>query len=159
MNKFNLALLLIAALLSLTAALFFYSFFMFKEAHFIKADVEVSDAVLGFDLNKDAMHFGKVPRNAGSATRSIYLSNSDDFVLRFSIEATGELTKWTLITSDGKTYRQSAVVLVQPNSKKEVVLAVEPDSTADVGKTYNGTVKVLVTRCSLCNSPLDFLGI
>lgn len=96
------------------------------------ADVIIDKNVTGFNLNSDAIHFGRIGPG-GSSTREIIIKNELDKEQIVSVTSTGKLKG--MVTSEPNNF------LLFPNETKNIELILFANSTKEEGY-YDGKVKI-----------------
>jgi len=135
-----------------TATALFYSFYMIKDVQVFPADVYLSEKRIGFNLDKDKIHFGLVPREVSSSERFVTISNKWKHGIDVMITGEGALGEWLYseIKENGETLVTDYFYL-EPDESKEVTLFVIPPGEAEANKIYEGTIKIILKRHRLFN--------
>lgn len=132
-------------LILLAGIYLFYSFYVIEEVIILPADVYVSDEKIGFNLDKDQVHFGIVKKGMSSSLRFIEINNNRAYPVEVIIGGQGEIKDWlfSYLKEDeevkGPKYRLEA------GANKTITLGLVPDKEAEVGK-YTGEIKILVKK-------------
>ncbi|MBM3230013.1 hypothetical protein FJZ26_06280 [Candidatus Parvarchaeota archaeon] len=110
--------ILLAAIFAVSATYIFYSNFVLLERIGIPVDVNVTPEIkIGFNLNNDSMHFGKLPRG-GQGVRHIDITNSYGSPVGIKVYSVGSIEEMLstnltgFVLETGKTRRISAKVTV-----------------------------------------------
>ena len=127
-------------MVALTAAAITYavhSLFIRIEVQKIPTDALFSyDYGVGFNLNKDRLHFGRMPIG-GSGTRYITLENTENFRIEIRISSEGEIREFFIAEPNP--------VVLEPGEIANVNLTVNAPSSASPGN-YTGNVLIDVRR-------------
>lgn len=109
--------------------------FMLVDIQTYKMDVVVDNNVTGFNLDQDALHFGRV-RPKGRIERGLVIKNTQS-KRRVVVETSGEFSEWL-------SYQKSFIL--EPEEEKEIpfTLVVPEDA---VEKDYAGEIKLFFYRC------------
>ncbi len=129
-------LLLVTALISITATILFYSFYKIADVKEINMTLIVGDHA-GLDVNTEKLAFGMVMPAGNSCTRYIVLSNKKDYLLNVHINFYGSLAEWISVS-------ENHFVLKPDEEKKLSFSATVPRSTAY--GNYTGTAKFVFKR-------------
>jgi hypothetical protein len=97
----------------------------------IPMDVQIAD-VVGFNLNTDAIHFGKVPPGQ-DAIKTVTLTNLKPYPRTADIVATGQLGAW--VTTDEPR------VTIPEHSNRSINLTLHAPQDSSFG-VYTGTLNV-----------------
>lgn len=124
-----------AAILSSTAMIIFYSYYIVYDIHEIDMHLRVSDHY-GINADTDKLYFGRIPPGA-AAERDIYLYHEYGAPLRVSIIASGKLAEWLVIPENN--------FLLPSNFNKTITLSVWPPEDTELGE-YEGHLKILYKR-------------
>jgi len=144
MKKTQLFLFLLSIfLISSSGVTLFYSLYIVKDVIVYPADVSITAGKVGFNLDKDKIHFGLVKKKSVTSKRSISVSNSDQDTVEVTIKGEGQIKKWLMSEVDNRTISS---FYLKSNESKNVNLFLVPDSQAEVGKTYTGNVKIIIKR-------------
>ncbi len=136
LEKLLLILFVIAAL-SASITLYTYSSLAIYKSYAIPMDVKVSDKI-GFNLDKDALHFGTVT-SPGTVNRAIDINNSLDRDVMIVIQSSGKLAEWV-------THNTSFEL--SPGEQREVNFRLDVPSNVSHGN-YTGNVKIFFKRIFL----------
>ena len=129
----NFFLLGLLALLIGTASLFMISSHKIFFVEEILFDINVSNNITGFNLDKDKMHFGTLPSGL-SSERSIDVVHNFSKTLQVHIVILGNMSSWIMISS--------SAFLLQPNEIKPILLSLTVPNQTDLG-VHEG--KIVVT--------------
>ena len=140
MKLTNLILVLFGvAVLSGIVTFFVYNNLSVIELKEINVDANFTNSNnVGFNLDKDMMHFGKVPLG-GSGERTFQISNTKNFPVSAKIYATGSIRDYMFITEDN--------IRLFPGESEEVKVIVYAPLDAEK-KGYSGKI-VIEIRWSL----------
>ena len=132
-KKKNKTTYLIGAAIVFVSILFVFFYFKSIEVKELKMDAEVTcPKCAGFNLNTDAVHFGKVPLG-GSAVRNITIQG-DSKNHKVVLKAYGELAKWVSTT-------QNDFKLNAWETRGDIALVLKVPKDAEMRK-YEGTLKI-----------------
>lgn len=136
----------ILALFFLTVTTLFYSFYIIKDVQIFPADVHISEDLIGFNLDKDKIHFGVVPKNKASSNRFVTINNTWDHGIGVIIKGQGDLKG--MIYSEIEENNETVVtnyIYLKPYESKEITLFIMPSKDEEVG-FYQGTIKIILKR-------------
>lgn len=91
--------------------------------------------VLGFATESWSINFGSVPAKGSYATRTVDISNSNEFDVEIIMKAYGNI-------SDMVIFRENNIVL-EPGEKKSVGIVLE--SKEDIGN-YSGEIDIMIKK-------------
>lgn len=98
-------------------------------------DLEIGNE-MGFNIDTDAIHFGRVPLG-GSSKKQINLTNNKEFDVLIVVQKDSEINDWISIG-------ENKFVLV-PGENKEVSISIKIPLDAEYDK-YEGKIKVVSLR-------------
>ncbi len=124
-------LLIIVAVLSITATILFFSFYKVDYVQEFKMGIIVGDHV-GIDTSPDELRFGMVPPGSTSTTRQINLINNKNYPLKVNVKKYGTLKSW--VTTSPSSF------VINPNENKQVNFKATPPPKTDYGN-YTGKVR------------------
>ena len=109
-----------------------------------------SEKIIGFNLDSDKIHFGKVPRNAVSSKRFITVTNGFNYGVDVLLGTEGELGEWLYseIKENNETFIANYFYLA-PNESREVTFYLIPPEEAEVDKKYEGAIRFVIMRHKL----------
>ena len=135
--KTKYALLLVAAVFVAAAlTMIIYSSTVYIDKKEIAMDMQVQPGTLGFNLDPDALHFGKVPPGQ-SSERGLIITNNRTIPLNARLYFSGEIGGWVL--------PEEWQTLVEPGESREVKLTATAPSSAATGN-YTGKITVLFRK-------------
>jgi len=128
-----LLLCVIAAAISIILTSFAFLYYNVYDTEVLAFDFEVSDTFMAsFNLDKDAVHFGSIPRGSSGLRDITIESDKDSFVI---LKPSG-----TDYLNISKNY-----FLMPANKPTEIELKVEVPLDAKVGK-YSGNLLIILKR-------------
>ena len=136
MNKKKaITILAIIALLSITVTSLSYSFFVVREVKVLPYDFTIKDYI-GFNVDKDALHFGTILKN-GQSSRNLIITNNYQtrILVYFNIEGRG--SEFFIVEENG--------FILMPSEEKKLSLTVKIPENA-VFDTYTGKVFIIFKR-------------
>lgn len=98
--------------------------------------LEISDKA-GFNVDTDALYFGRTTPGTQSSTRFFNVSNDKEYPVKFVMETQGDLGKWTQLSE--------SVFVLEPGEGKEVRISVLPPKDAPFGE-YEGKLRVVTYK-------------
>ena len=143
-NKKIGLLFILIFLIGISGALLFNYYYLITEVVIFEMDVNVSlPNQVGFNLDKDKMHFGEVPISGSSGFRTITLENEYDDTMKVIMNAEGEIEDWLVYEADNQTYNGKLITFLEPGEKKDVKITLDVPWDATVGKLYEGELMIL----------------
>ena len=137
MEKKNLfILLLIITLISITATILFYSFYIIADAREFNMTLIVGYHA-GFDVNTERLAFGMVSPGGNSCTRFIDLSNKKDYPLKIYINFEGDLADWISVSDN--------YFIINPGEEKKLSFSASAPKGSAYGN-YSGTARFVFKR-------------
>ncbi len=130
----SLVVLLVAVAVASAALTYLvYSDFSVIEVKQIAVDANFTSANnVGFNLDKDMMHFGKIPLG-GSGERSFEISNTKNFPISAKIYATGSISRYIDIKDNN--------IRLRPGETRQITaIAYAPLGAEKTG--YTGTIRI-----------------
>jgi len=112
-----------------------YARYAVLETKTLPMDLTVADT-LAFNLDTDAIHFGKIPAGF-EGIKNVTITNNRGIPVRAEITADGALAAWLGV--------DATPVLIQPRSNHTVVLTASVPKETPLGK-YEGTLIVRFKR-------------
>jgi len=129
-------LLLVAALVSITFTILFYSFYKIADVKEINMSLIVGDHI-GFDVDTEKLTFGMVKPAGSSSTRYIDLSNKKDYPLRVYINFYGSLAECVSVSEN--------YFILNPGEEKKLSFSAIAPRNAAYGN-YTGKAKFVFKR-------------
>jgi len=129
-------LLLVIALISITATNLFYSFYIIADVKEFNMSLIVGDYA-GFDVDTERLAFGMVSPGGNSCIRFIDLSNKKDYPLKVYINFYGNLAE---LVSVPENY-----FILQPNEEKKLSFSASAPRDAAYGN-YTGKARFVFKR-------------
>lgn len=122
--------------LSISLTFLAYSLLLVKDVLVLDMHLEIGDR-LGFNLDTDALYFGKVIPGTSSVTKFANVSNTEDYPVVVNIKMCGELGEWVIISEDKFVLKGGEV--------KELSLSALPPEGTPFGN-YTGKLKAVARR-------------
>jgi len=129
-------LLLVAALVSITFTILFYSFYKIADVKEINMTLIVGDHA-GLDVNTEKLSFGMVMPKGSSCTRYVTLSNKKDYPLKVYINFYGSLAECVSVSEN--------YFILNPDEKKKLSFSAIAPRNAAYGN-YTGKAKFVFKR-------------
>lgn len=130
-----IVILLCVMLLSISATIALYSFYIIEDKKVVLMDVVISDHP-GFNLDADAMHFGMMV-SPGRIERAINVSHASDHPLKIDIAFSGDMKEWVYAEENG--------FILEPNVKVPVNIVLNVPEGVEMGD-YDGYIIVYFKR-------------
>ncbi len=92
-------LLLVIALISITATNLFYSFYIIADVREFNMSLIVGNRT-GFDVNTEKLTFGMITPTGSSCTRYVFVSNEKDYPLKVYINFYGNFAEWVSVSDN-----------------------------------------------------------
>ncbi len=124
----------IAVILVFSYIAFYYGFIVIK-AEEIAMDLKVGSAI-GFNTDRDALHFGTVYPGTESR-RKVIISNNNSFPVLVQIENSGNFSQW--VTTESNNF------IVEPYEKRGVWYSASPPADAQ-SSIYLGSSRIIFKR-------------
>jgi hypothetical protein len=147
MGRDRFILLIVAVLLVLPVVFVGLSFYIVEETFVYPADVRMTGGSVGFNLDKDKVHFGDVPLDAASSVRFLTFVNHRDYGVDVVLRGKGDIGDWLFLDVDpavGLDFVRS--FYLGPLEEKSVGVYLVPSAAKEVGKVYEGDIVFLVKR-------------
>jgi hypothetical protein len=141
MRLANAILLILAAMIvTAMATIAIYNGYSLVQLTEMKTDINVTNEnKIGFNLDKDALHFGRVP-GGGYGERMLEINNTFGYAVRVKVYATGGMKD--LVSADPGNFRLGA-------GEGRLVL-LKADAPRTTAKTdYSGTIVIEIRKASL----------
>ncbi|MBU0456914.1 MAG: hypothetical protein KKD75_02105 [Nanoarchaeota archaeon] len=140
----------IILLIFMVSAFIFQSFYVIKETRLMPADVHISEKKIGFNLDKDALHFGIVPIGAVSSKRFVTITNKWNYGVDVLLSGKGDIKDWVNFETkmDNGTYNINGFYL-EPKEERNISVYLIPSNDAKVGEHYEGYVRFTLKRNKL----------
>lgn len=136
--------ILAVVLLGILIGIWFY-YSQIEEIKILEMDAYVSKSQVGFNLDKDKIHFG-IAQPGTLVVRTIFLNNSGkEYPLKVMIESKGSITEYLTVTVDGQLFGQTAVFTLDPNEAKEISYGFFPLIGAEE-KMYEGRSEIVFMK-------------
>lgn len=129
-------LLLVIALISITATILFYSFYVIEDVREFNMSLIVGDHA-GFDVDTEKLAFGMVSPGGNSCTRFIDLSNKKDYPLKIYINFYGDFADWVSVSNN--------YFILNPGEEKKLSFSASAPGDAAYGN-YTGKVRFVFKR-------------
>ena len=139
---------IIFLVISSQLALFGYIFHMIDRVKIIDADIYLTEKTVGFNLDKDRLHFGSVPRGQVSSYRHITVTNSADYGLDVILAGRGDLGKWVHFELPDGTSTNS--FYLGAGEEMDLRVYAYPPSDAQRGK-YEGQLIIIFKKHKFFN--------
>jgi len=128
-------LLSVAAIMSISSTIFFYS-------HYIIKDIKEIDMILiignrtGFDVDTEKLTFGMIMPTS-SSTREVLISNKKDCPLKAYINFYGSFAEWVSVSEN--------YFVLKPGEEKKLSFSATAPRNAAYGN-YTGTARLVFKR-------------
>ena len=129
-------LLFIIAIISITATILFYSFYIIADVREFNMSLIVGNHT-GFDVDTEKISFGMITPTGSSCTRFIDLSNKKDYPLKVYINFYGYLAEWVTVSDN--------YFILKPGDEKKLSFSATAPKAAAYGN-YTGTARFVFKR-------------
>ena len=135
MKKLSFSIFIISAFILVSSFVLFSYFSRPIDSWSVYTSFESTDDTGGFDLNKTALTFGKIPRGS-SSTRAIYFDNNYNFSTRVSVNVNGSISPYISYPKE---------TIVEPHERSKIYFIVDVPFDFENG-SYDGFARVYVYR-------------
>ena len=136
-KKNNLFILLfVIALISITATILFYPFYLIENVREFDMSLIVGNHT-GFDVNTEKLTFGMITPTGSSCTRYIFISNKKDYPLKVYISFYGNFADWVSVSDN--------YFVLKPDEEKKLSFTASAPRDAAYGN-YSGTARFVFKR-------------
>lgn len=145
-SKRSLSFLIILAvvLLGILIGIWLY-YSQIEEIKILEMDAYVSKSQVGFNLDKDKIHFG-IAQPGTLVLRTIFLNSSGkEYPLKVMIETKGSIAEYLTVKVDGQLFGQTAIFTLYPNETKEISYGFFPLIGAEE-KMYEGKSQIVFMK-------------
>ena len=129
-------LLLVIALISITATVLFYSFYIIVNVREFNMTLIVGSHT-GIDVDTEKLSFGMIMPAGNSCTRYVFLSNKKDYPLKVYINFYGKLAEWVSVSDN--------YFVLRSNEEKKLSFTANAQKDAAYGN-YSGTARFVFKR-------------
>jgi len=129
-------LLFVIVIISITATIFFYSFYTIADVREFNMTLIVGDHA-GFDVDSEKLAFGMVMPASSSSTRYVILSNKKDYPLNVYIDFYGNLAEWVTVSDN--------YFVLEPGEEKKLSFSASAPVNATYGN-YTGRARFVFKR-------------
>jgi len=129
-------LLFVIAIIGITVAILFYSFYIIADVRELNMTLIVGDHA-GLDVDTEKLAFGMIMPASSSSTRYVFLSNKKDYPLKVYINFYGNFTDWISVSDN--------YFVLQPNEEKKLSFTASAPRDAAYGN-YTGTARFVFKR-------------
>jgi len=124
-------LLFVIAIISITATMLFYSFYIIVDIREFNMTLMVGDHA-GFDVDSERLAFGMASPGDNSCTRYIFVSNKKDYPLNVYINFYGKLAEWVTVSDN--------YFILEPGEEKKLSFSASAPEGSAYGN-YTGTAR------------------
>lgn len=135
-TKRFIALLFIIAIISITATILFYSFYIIADVKELDMSLIVGKHT-GLDVGTEKLTFGMIMPAGNSCTRYVFLSNKKNYPLKVYINFYGDLADWVSVSDN--------YFVLQPDEEKKLSFTANAQKDATYGN-YTGTARFVFKR-------------
>jgi len=128
-------LLLVIALISITATILFYSFYIIADVREFNMGLIVGNRT-GFDVDTEKLSFGMIMPTS-SSTRYIVLSNKKDYPLNVYVNFYGNFAEWVSVSEN--------YFVLKPDEEKKLSFTASAPRDAAYGN-YTGKARFVFKR-------------
>ena len=129
-------LLLVIALIGITATILFYSFYIIADVREFNITLTVGEHA-GFDVDTEKLAFGMVSPGGNSCTRYIFISNKKDYPLNVHINFYGNLAEWITVSEN--------YFVLEPGEEKKLSFSASAPKGSAYGN-YTGKARFVFKR-------------
>jgi len=129
-------LLLVIALISITATILFYSFYIVEDVREFDMSLIVGDHA-GFDVDTEKISFGMIMPAGNSCTRYVFVSNKKNHPLKVYISLHGNFADWVSVSDN--------CFVLQPGEEKKLSFSASAPRDAAYGN-YTGKARFVFKR-------------
>ena len=136
-KKNNLFILLfVIALISITATILFYPFYLIENVREFDMSLIVGNHT-GFDVNTEKLTFGMITPTGSSCTRYIFISNKKDYPLKVYINFYGNFAEWVSVSEN--------YFVINPGEEKKLSFSATATRNVTYGN-YTGKARFVFKR-------------
>ncbi len=141
------ALFFLAMVLLGSAGLWFYSTVTrIEEIYVLPADAYIEEDRVGFNLDKDLLHFGIVKPGTASSQRFLVLENRRKYPINVLIRARGDLEGLIITHLVSNQSMAGPLFSLGSNSTLEVVVRFIAPPAAKTGDKFFGDIQIIFTK-------------
>jgi len=145
-NKHKLIALLVFVLTSLSLFTLFYTYYVIEDVKIYPADVYFSEDKVGFNLDKDALHFGIVKINEGSSERKMVINNILGYPVKVMVEVNGNLGPMVHISEESNNDIFTSSYILPPYENKTIIFTLIPLTDVNINEQYTGKIKITTKK-------------
>ncbi len=135
-TKHLVFLLFVIALISATATILFYSFYVIDDVKEFNMALIVGNRT-GIDVDTEKLTFGMITPAGSSCTRYVFVSNKKDYPLRAYINFYGSFAEWVSVSEN--------YFVLKPGEEKKLSFSASAPEDAAHGN-YTGRAKFVFKR-------------
>jgi len=129
-------LLVVIALISVTATILFYSFYVIADVREFNMTLIVGNHT-GLDVDTEKLSFGMVMPKSNSCTRYVFISNKKNYPLKVYINFYGNLAEWVSVSEN--------YFVLLPGEEKKLSFSASAPGDAAYGN-YTGKARFVFKR-------------